>query len=84
MSREQNSGSPDAVPEVEQTSGQLIRGMGLIQATAANMLEMVGIGPFITIGVILAAMGGPQAVLGWLLGAVFSICDFTKYMELIS
>ena len=82
MSPEQNSGSPGAIPEVEQTSGQLIRGMGLIQATAANMLEMVGIGPFITIGVILAAMGGPQAVLGWFLGAVFSICDGLVYAEL--
>jgi amino acid transporter len=81
-SPEQHSGPPDAIPEVEQTSGQLIRGMGLIQSTAANMLEMVGIGPFITIGVILAAMGGPQAVLGWLLGALFSICDGLVYAEL--
>ena len=82
LSPENHHERPSTVPEVEQTSSQLIRGMGLIQATAANMLEMVGIGPFITIGVILAAMGGPQAILGWFLGAVFSICDGLVYAEL--
>ena len=56
--------------------------MGLLQAAAVNMLEMIGIGPFITIGVILSAMHGPQAILGWVLGAVFSICDGMVYGEL--
>ncbi len=56
--------------------------MGLIQSTAVNMLEMIGIGPFITIGVIISAMGGPQAILGWFLGALFSICDGMVYAEL--
>ena len=56
--------------------------MGLLQAVAVNMLEMIGIGPFITIGVILSAMHGPQAILGWVLGAVFSICDGMVYGEL--
>jgi len=56
--------------------------MGLLQSTAVNMLEMIGIGPFITIGVILSAMGGPQAILGWFLGALFSVCDGMVYAEL--
>jgi len=56
--------------------------MGLIQSSAVNMLNMIGIGPFITIGAILSAMGGPQAILGWLLGALFSICDGMVYAEL--
>lgn len=56
--------------------------MGLVQSTAVNMLEMIGIGPFITIGVIISAMGGPQAILGWLLGALFSVCDGMVYAEL--
>lgn len=43
---------------------QLIRGMGLLPATAANMLEMIAIGPFINIPLIIAAMGGPQAMIG--------------------
>ena len=43
----------------EHNQPPLIRGMGLLSATAANMLEMIGIGPFITIPLIIAAMGGP-------------------------
>lgn len=56
--------------------------MGLVQSTAVNMLNMIGVGPFITIGLILSAMGGPQAILGWLLGDLFSICDGMVYAEL--
>ena len=69
-------------PEIAGPSEKLVRGMGLVQSTAVNMLEMIGIGPFITIGVILSAMGGPQAILGWFLGAIFSICDGMVYAEL--
>src|SRR6202050_1421663 len=69
-------------PEIAGPSQKLVRGMGLAQSTAVNMLNMIGIGPFITIGVILAAMGGPQATLGWFLGAIFSVCDGMVYAEL--
>jgi amino acid transporter len=61
---------------------QLTRGMGLLQSTAANMLEMIGIGPFITIPGILAAMGGPQAMIGWVLGLVIAACDGMVWAEL--
>lgn len=66
------------------TSNQphLVRGMSLLQATAANMLEMIGIGPFITIPIIIAAMGGPQAMIGWVLGALIAICDGLIWAEL--
>ncbi|MGH9506369.1 MAG: APC family permease [Terriglobales bacterium] len=73
-------GAPPVAPN-EPTSA-LVRGMGLPQATAANMLNMIGIGPFITLGTILGYMGGPQAMLGWLLGAVLSMCDGLVYAEL--
>jgi basic amino acid/polyamine antiporter, APA family len=63
-------------------STPLVRGMGLLEATSANMLEMIGIGPFITIPIILAAMGGPQAMLGWVIGAVIAICDGLVWAEL--
>jgi amino acid transporter len=76
------SPSPYLPPEVAPASEKLVRGMGLIQSTAVNMLEMIGIGPFITIGVIISAMGGPQAILGWFLGALFSVCDGMVYAEL--
>ena len=74
--------APHLPPEIAGPSEKLVRGMGLVQSTAVNMLEMIGIGPFITIGVILSAMGGPQAVLGWFLGALFSVCDGMVYAEL--
>jgi len=77
-----DNATPHLPPEVALTSEKLVRGMGLIQSTAVNMLEMIGIGPFITIGVILSAMGGPQAILGWFLGALFSVCDGMVYAEL--
>lgn len=74
--------APSLPPEIAEASKKLVRGMGVVQSTAVNMLEMIGVGPFITIGVILAAMGGPQAVLGWFLGALFSVCDGMVYAEL--
>ena len=46
------------------------------------MSNMVGVGPFITIPLIIASMGGPQCMLGWLLGAVLAICDGLVWSEL--
>ncbi len=60
----------------------LIRGVGLGSATALNMIDMIGVGPFITIPLIVSAMGGPQAMLGWVLGAIFAICDGLVWAEL--
>jgi len=60
----------------------LIRGIGLGAATALNMIDMIGVGPFITIPLILSTMGGPQALLGWVLGAVFAVCDGLVWAEL--
>lgn len=60
----------------------LQRSFGLLQATALNMSNMVGIGPFITIPLIIASMGGPQCMLGWVLGTVLAICDGLIWSEL--
>lgn len=60
----------------------LERGIGLGSATALNMIDMIGVGPFITIPLIISAMGGPQAMLGWILGALFAICDGMIWAEL--
>ena len=60
----------------------LIRGVGLGSATALNMIEMIGIGPFITIPLMISAAGGPQAMLGWILGAVLAMCDGMIWAEL--
>jgi amino acid transporter len=43
---------------------------------------MIGVGPFLTIPLALAAMGGPQAMLGWILGAFVSLCDGMVWAEL--
>lgn len=64
-------------------SGQeLDRGMGLAGAVSANVLNMVGVGPFLTIPLALAAMGGPQAMLGWIAGALLCLCDGMVWAEL--
>ena len=61
---------------------KLIRGVGVTGATALNMIDMIGVGPFITMPLIIAAMGGPQAMLGWIFGAVLVICDGLVWAEL--
>jgi amino acid transporter len=61
---------------------ELIRGVGLVNATALNMIDMIGVGPFITMPLIVSAMGGPQAMLGWILGAFFAMCDGLVWAEL--
>ena len=60
----------------------LRRELGLVQATALAITDMVGIGPYITIPLFLATMGGPQAMLGWLVGAALAFCDGLVWAEL--
>jgi amino acid transporter len=62
--------------------GQLGRTLGLKGAVAVNMLDMIGVGPFITLPLLLSAMGGPQAMLGWVLGALLAVCDGLVWAEL--
>jgi basic amino acid/polyamine antiporter, APA family len=69
-------------PNATTAAPQLVRGVGLGSATALNMIDMIGVGPFITIPLIVSAMGGPQAMLGWILGAGFAICDGLVWAEL--
>ena len=60
----------------------LRRRIGVTQATAINMSQMCGIGPFITIPAMVVAFGGPQAILGWVFGAVLALCDGLVWAEL--
>ena len=53
-----------------------------MEATSANMLEMIGVGPFITIPLLLSKAHGPQALAGWLLGAIVAFCDGLVWAEL--
>jgi APA family basic amino acid/polyamine antiporter len=71
-----------ALPQNNSDSPGLIRGMGLGSATALNMIDMIGVGPFITMPLVLGAMGGPQALLGWIVGALLAVCDGLVSAEL--
>src|SRR4051812_2582294 len=75
--------APASTNDVGDVSGeQLVRGIGLGEATALNMIDMIGVGPFITLPLIIGAMGGPQAMLGWIFGAVLAACDGMVWAEL--
>ncbi|MCU1321203.1 MAG: amino acid permease-associated region [Acidobacteriaceae bacterium] len=60
----------------------LERGLSATAALGINIIDMVGVGPFVTLPLIVIAMGGPQAMLGWALGAVLSLCDGLVWSEL--
>ncbi|MFC5096267.1 APC family permease [Amycolatopsis plumensis] len=72
MSSPTRSGEPPA----------LERKIGPLQATAINMTQMCGIGPFVTIPAMVATMGGPQAMFGWIIGAIVALADGLIWAEL--
>src|SRR5881392_434058 len=71
-------------PTLPSDPPQLLRRFGLLQATALNMSNMIGIGPFITIPLLMSALngGGPQAMLGWVVALVIAITDGMVWSEL--
>jgi amino acid transporter len=72
-------GDPAYAPPAD---AHLERRFGLLSATALNMTNMMGAGPFITIPLLMTALGGPQALLGWLVALVIVICDAMVWSEL--
>jgi len=60
----------------------MIRGIGLRGAVAVNVITMVGIGPLITIPLVLANLHGSTALIAWLVGGVIALCDGLVYCEL--
>src|SRR5206468_12099099 len=60
----------------------LLRRFGLLQASALNMVNMIGVGPFITIPLLMSALGGPQAMLGWIVAVLIAIADRMVWSEL--
>lgn len=63
-------------------TGGFVRRVGLFQATAINMSQMCGIGPFVTIPLMVAAFGGPQAIIGFVAGALLALADGLIWAEL--
>ncbi len=60
----------------------LTRAMGLLQATATNVISMVGVGPFLTIPFMVAAMNGPHVIYAWIAGLVLALADGLVYAQL--
>ena len=60
----------------------LARRMGLLQASATNIISMVGVGPFLTIPFMIAAMNGPHIIYAWVVGAFLSLADGLVYAHL--
>src|SRR5258708_10289113 len=63
-------------------TGGLERSLGLKEAVALKMIEIVGIGPLVVSSLVIRAMGGPQALIAWLLGAVLATLDAFVWSEL--
>ncbi|MBB5317372.1 APC family permease [Tunturibacter empetritectus] len=60
----------------------LDRRMGIFGACTSNMLNMIGVGPFLSIPLILVAVHGSKVLLAWILGAAISLCDGLVWAEL--
>jgi amino acid transporter len=64
------------------SNGNLQRRIGLRSAVLFNMLEMIGVGPFITLPLVIAAAGGRLSVWAWVLGAGIALADGLVWAEL--
>ena len=63
------------------TLPKLQRSLGLFQSTVVNMIDMVGIGPFVTLPIVMGLMGG-MFLYAWIAGAVLSLIDAMIWSEL--
>jgi amino acid transporter len=64
------------------SSPHLQRDLNLLHATSLNVSNMLGAGPFITIPILLAAMAGPQGMIGWVVAMIIVMCDGLIWAEL--
>src|ERR1700712_5270061 len=63
------------------TEPKLQRGLGLFQSSVLNMIDMVGIGPFVTLPIVMGLMGG-MFLYAWIAGAILSLIDAMIWSEL--
>lgn len=73
---EQNAGQADGIAR-----NSLVRGIGLGTAVNLNVLNMIGVGPFITLPLMVMALG-QRAIFGWIFGAILAMCDGMIWAEL--
>jgi len=64
------------------TPDDLPRRLTLVQGTALNMIDMVGIGPFVVLPLVIKTLGGPLFLWAWVLGAFISLIDAFVWSEL--
>jgi amino acid transporter len=64
------------------STAHLERRIGLRSAVLFNMLEMIGVGPFITLPLVIAAAGFRLSVWAWILGAAIAVADGLVWAEL--
>src|SRR5256714_13554749 len=71
-------------PFSEKAAPHLLRRFGLLQATALNISNMIGVGPFVTIPLLMSTIGGggPQAMLGWFVALLTALPDGLIWSEL--
>src|SRR5215204_3248509 len=60
---------------------KLQRSLGLFQSTVLNMIDMVGIGPFVTLPIVMGYLGG-MYLYAWIAGALLSLVDAMIWSEL--
>ena len=61
---------------------KLDRKISILQATAINMTDMVGIGPFVVLSMVAEIMNGPWFLYAWIAGAVLSFVDAMVWSQL--
>src|SRR5262249_42993000 len=69
-------------PAAHPTGPALARGLGLWEATAINITQIVGAGVFVTIPLILGVLPGASALLAWLVAGVLILADSMIWGEL--
>lgn len=73
--------NPASVASHGKEPPSLVRGIGLTTAINLNVLNMIGVGPFITLPLMVVALGN-RAILGWIFGAILALCDGMVWAEL--
>src|SRR6478752_9195389 len=64
------------------SEAKLSRKITLLQASAINMIDMVGIGPFVVMSFVVQKLNGGFFLYAWIAGAVLSIIDGMVWSEL--
>ncbi|RFU44881.1 APC family permease [Paraburkholderia sp. DHOC27] len=77
-----NGSQAEAAQPADAEQPHFRRSVGLFPAIAVNMIQICGVGPFLTIPAIVAVMNGPLAVIGWICGAILAMADGLVWAEL--